>query len=140
MLDDYVNYKEKYYLMNNIYMSFALTMGNSRIDRIKLLQQERSNNQSLRKTGARVQGARAPIARVQGARAPGTKTPGARNYSLQQNIKPKENLTKINYIKCPYCSQQILNSTMNHHISFCQAAFGPSKTKGCTACERFRKS
>ena len=106
-------------------MSFVLTMGNSRIDRIKLLQKERNRNQNLRKTGTTINQIK-PINQIK-------KNPKA------QKMWGDAAARGVEYMACPYCSQQILKSTLNHHISFCQAAFTPNKQGNCTACALFRK-
>ena len=88
-----------------------MNMGNDRMNRVKILQQEKQRNQQLRKTG------------------------GNEVLSLKKNT----NTTKIQYTHCPYCNQQVLTTTLQHHISYCKSAFKP-KTKGtCTACELFRR-
>ncbi len=103
--------------------SFSMTMGNSRIDRIKLLQMEKLRNQKLRKTGG-VE----PQKNVQGHQAVNKSPP---------NITSR--ITSLSYIQCPYCKQQILSNNLHHHISFCRDAYR-HKTQGkCTACELFRK-
>lgn len=102
-------------------MSFTMTMGNSRIDRIKLLQMEKIRNQKLRKTGIHHN----------------METPKPKIMSTEINtIQTKSALT---YIQCPYCKQQILSNNLHHHISFCKDAFLTKSNGKCSACELFRK-
>ena len=104
-------------------MSFTMTMGNSRMDRIKLLQMEKLRNQQLRKTG-------------------GVEPP--KNVQSSQKINnPSSNITSrissLSYVQCPYCKQQILSNNLSHHISFCRDAYKRQTHGKCTACELFRK-
>ena len=102
-------------------MSFTMTMGNSRIDRIKVLQMEKLRNQKLRKTGIQNN----------------NETQDSRNISREKTtIQSKSTL---NYVQCPYCKQQILSNNLHHHISFCRDAFKTKSHGKCTACELFRK-
>lgn len=102
-------------------MSFSMTMGNSRIDRVKLLQMEKIRNQNLRKTGIHHN----------------KENPKPKNISTERNtIQTKSALT---YIQCPYCKQQILSNNLHHHISFCKDAFLTKSHGKCSACELFRK-
>lgn len=102
-------------------MPFVMNMGNDRMNRVKILQQEKQRNQQIRKTG------------------------NTGVVSLQKNANPtniqrlgQPNQT-LQYTQCPYCKQQILTSTLQHHISYCQSAYKPRTKGNCTACEQFRK-
>ena len=102
-------------------MSFSMTMGNSRIDRVKLLQMEKIRNQNLRKTGIHHN----------------KENPKPKNISTERNtIQTKSALT---YIQCPYCKQQILSNNLHHHIRFCKDVFLTKSNGKCSACELFRK-
>jgi hypothetical protein len=102
-------------------MSFTMTMGNSRIDRIKLLQMEKIRNQHFRKTG------------IQYSKE--TQVP-----TIKKSETPAiHSKSRLNYVQCPYCKQQILNNNLHHHISFCRNAFKSNSHGKCTACELFRK-
>ena len=103
--------------------SFTMTMGNSRMDRIKLLQMEKLRNQKLRKTG--------------GVESHTNVQPPEKVNKSSANISSR--LTSLTYVQCPYCKQQILNNNLNHHISFCRDAYKRQKHSKCTACELFRK-
>ena len=92
-------------------MPFLMNMGNDRMNRVKILQEEKQRNQQLRKTG-------------------GNTTP-----TIQKNTTA----TKLQYTQCPYCNQQVLTTTLQHHISYCKSAFKPRTKGNCTACEQFRR-
>jgi hypothetical protein len=78
-----------------------MNMGNDRMNRIKILQQEKLRNQQLRKTGKYA------------------------DMSLQ-------------YTKCDYCKQQVLITTLQHHITYCKSAYKPRTKGNCSACQKFR--
>ena len=103
-------------------MSFTMTMGNSRIDRIKVLQMEKLRNQNLRKTGIQHNNREAPNPK-----------------NISRDINTIHSKTTLNYAQCPYCKQQILSNNLHHHISFCKDAFKTKSHGKCTACELFRK-
>ena len=92
-------------------MSFVMNMGNDRMNRVKILQQEKQRNQQIRKTGE------------------------------HQSVGLKNNTTatKLQYSLCPYCNQQVLTTTLQHHISYCNSAYKPRTKGNCTACEQFRR-
>ena len=104
-------------------MSFTMTMGNSRMDRIKLLQMEKLRNEKLRKTG--------------GVEPPKNVQSSQKVSKSSGNISSR--LTSLTYVQCPYCKQQILSNNMSHHISFCRDAYKRQRHGKCTACELFRK-
>ncbi len=95
-------------------MSFSMTMGNCRMDRIKLLQLEKQRNVNLRKTGVKL------------------------NQSTTNTINMQTKGT-LHYSKCPYCKQQILTNNIQHHISFCNSIFKHTRKSNCSACQQFRK-
>ena len=96
-------------------MSFIMNMGNDRMNRIKILQQEKIRNQQLRKTGKYA------------------------DMSLQKNTNTSNIQQKLQYTQCPYCKQQSLTKTLQHHISYCKAAYKPRTKGNCTSCELFRR-
>ena len=103
--------------------SFTMTMGNSRMDRIKLLQMEKLRNQKLRKTG--------------GVEPPKHVEAYQKVNKHSTNITSR--VTSLSYVECPYCKQQILSNNLSHHISFCRDAYKGRTHGKCTACELFRK-
>jgi len=108
-------------------MSFTMTMGNSRIDRIKLLQMEKIRNQNLRKTGIQHNKGNPVLKNRQD------------NTIINRETNTIHSKTALTYVQCPYCKQQILSNNLHHHISFCRDAFKTKSQGKCTACELFRK-
>ena len=108
-------------------MSFTMTMGNSRIDRIKLLQMEKIRNQNLRKTGNHDNKGNPVFKHRQD------------NNIIKRETNTIQSKTALTYVQCPYCKQQILSNNLHHHISFCRGAFKTKSHGKCTACELFRK-
>ena len=101
-------------------MSFVLNMGNDRMNRIKILQQEKQRNLNLRKTG-------------------GDRIMHGQQKTTTSNIdrfnQPKQTIA---YTQCPYCKQQVLTTSLQHHISYCKAAYKPRTKGNCSACQQFR--
>tara|TARA_B100001758_G_scaffold247855_1_gene267815 strand:+ start:9710 stop:10039 length:330 start_codon:yes stop_codon:yes gene_type:complete len=106
-------------------MSFSMTMGNSRIDRIKMLQLEKKRNENLRKTGVNVSNT--------------ITKPKPKQISTPLPSRANNNLNNaLQYVRCPYCNQQILSNNVHHHISFCNAAYKSTNKGNCSACQQFR--
>lgn len=99
-------------------MSFSMTMGNSRMDRIKVLQMEKERNNMLRKTGVQM---------------------NQSTFSNKPDTVTRQTKGILQYSQCPYCKQQILSNNLQHHINFCNSAFKPSGKGKCSACEQFRR-
>ena len=58
-----------------------------------------------------------------------------RNVTIRKTgISPSNN----NYIQCPHCKQQILNTMYTHHIGKCKNAISRQITSKCKGCDLFK--
>ena len=89
-----------------------MNMGNTKINKVKQMQQLNLQKKIHRQTGIKV--------------------------NTNPSLSNTKTISQINYVTCRNCGQQILSSTYTSHLMLCKANL-QIKTSGCSACNKSKK-